>query len=289
MKMLHIPHDIAVAEGAGEALLENLQELEGASPRDLAEHMKNFVTTYGPKILWAVVVFVIGFIIIHVLLRITKKILKRTKADAIVHTFILSILRILLYMLLAIICLSLLNMPITPIITALGAVGLAISLALKDSLSNIAGGIAILWSRPFSRKDYVEIKGMTGIVTEIGLVYTEMLTEDNKKILLPNGDVSKAAIVNYSTQPIRRLDLTFALSDLEFDKAIETIKGVVSLNTQVMQEPKPVIRLGDQTATAAIIDCNVWVKNEIYQDARYTLQEDIRRALSAFQPDTKGA
>lgn len=155
---------------------------------------------------------------------------KKTKIDPLLHTVILSVTKIALLVLLAISVLDKLGIPTTSIITSLGAVGLAISLAVKDSIATLAGGVVILVLKPFNLGDYVEIDGLGGTVREITMFNTVLNTPDNKRISLPNDSVYKAKVVNYSAEPNRRLDLVFTIGyNDDYDKAKALIEKVIRI------------------------------------------------------------
>ncbi len=233
-----------------------------------------------PKIISAALVFFIGWVCIRCLLNLTEKFLKRSKIDSILHAFILSVAKIVLLVVLAISVVDALGFPTTTLITSLGAVGLALSLAIKDSLSNLAGGIVVLLVKPFNLGDYIETEGMSGTVAEIGLVHTILKTVDNKKIYLPNGDLAKAKITNYSAEPVRRLDLTFSIGyQDDFEKAKKVIGQVVARSQMALEDPAPFIRVSEHGASSINIICRVWVQQENYWELSFYLKEQVKLAF----------
>ncbi|MEI3579581.1 MAG: mechanosensitive ion channel family protein [Acutalibacteraceae bacterium] len=207
-------------------------------------------STVALSVLNAVVVGVVGWLLIKFLLGIIAKFLTRTRIDPLLHTVILSIAKIGLLVLLAISVLDLLGIPTTSIITSLGAVGLAISLAVKDSIATLAGGVVILLLKPFAQGDYVEIDGTGGTVREITMFNTVLNTPDNKRISLPNDSVSKAKIINYSAEPNRRLDLVFTIGyNDDYDKARALIEKVIRDCPLALHDPAPVVRMSGHGAS----------------------------------------
>ncbi len=172
--------------------------------------IKEMVMTYGLKLLYAVVVLVIGLWIIKIIMKGLNKIMfKRSIASLI--PFLASIASMLLKTLLVISVLSMLGIEMTSFIAILGAAGLAVGMALSGTLQNFAGGVMILIFRPFNVGDFIDAQGYSGTVKEIQIFITVLTTPDNKTIIIPNGPLSNGSLVNYSTQDTRRVDWTFGI------------------------------------------------------------------------------
>ena len=189
----------------------------------------------------AAVVGVVGWVLIKFLLGIVAKFLKKTKIDPLLHTMIVSVVKIAMIVLLAISVLDVLGIPTTSIITSLGAVGLAISLAVKDSVASLAGGVVILLLKPFTLGDYVEIDDTGGTVREITMFNTVLNTPDSKRISLPNDAVSKARITNYlrpkpTKPPAGSGGFTIGYND-DYDKAKALIEQVIRSCPLALDEP----------------------------------------------------
>ena len=230
-----------------------------------------------PTIISAIVFLIIGVVAIKVLLKLTYNILDKSKMDKTAMGFIKSAIRIILYILLGIIVLSILNVPMTSIVTIVGTMGVTIGLALKDSLSNVSGGFIILLNRPFEVGDYIETAGASGTVEQIGIFYTTIVTNDNKTAHVPNGTITNCNIVNYSQKELRRLDLEYTISyDSDFQKAKDIIHNVVIDNSKVLQDKDIVIRMGRQDASSIVIFVKVWTTHNDYWDLNYDLNEAIK-------------
>jgi small conductance mechanosensitive channel len=205
------------------------------------------------------------------------KLLGRTRIEKGLHTFLKSTLNILLWFVIIFIVASALDINATPLIAAFSVVGLAISLAVQDSLSNLAGGINILASKVFVVGDYVEIGDDAGTVHDIGLVHTSLTTIDNRRIMVPNSKVMSVRVINYSTEPKRRVDLKFTAS---YDAPIEQVKKVmerlVSDHPKVIHDPEPMVRVVDYEDSAVKYMVRVWCKNEDYWELYYDLMEQIK-------------
>lgn len=228
------------------------------------------------------VVFAIGWALIKSAISFVQNLLRRSKIDVTLHAFILSIIRISLIVLLCLTCLQILGFEITTLLTALGAVGLAVSLAVKDSLSNLAGGIQVLLTKPFAVGDYITADGFDGTVKEIGITHTILTTVDNKRVYLPNGDVAKAKITNYSSEPTRRLDLTFSIGyGDDFKEAEAILAKVVERSGLALPDPAPFIRVAKHGENSIDLVCRVWVKSEDYWTLHFYLLEEVKLAFDA--------
>jgi small conductance mechanosensitive channel len=269
------------AEGITEVVAETLGQLGEMEPEQFFASARIFFVGNAGKFLWTLLIFVAGFVFIRVVLRLGKRVLSRGGIDEAQHAFILSAIKIIGYMVLLVTCLGILGVPLTPMITALGAAGLALSLAVQDTLGNIAGGISVLFSRPFSKGNFVSVGSMTGTVMEIGLIYTLLHTVDNKHVYLPNGDVAKATIVNFSREKLRRLDLLFPVrAGADLDKVRRIILEEISLAPLAQKDPAPTVRASEQTLAVIKMICCVWVKPEDYLELSGYLIEHVQKRFT---------
>ncbi len=231
----------------------------------------------------ALIVLAVGYFLIRWLLKISKRGLKRSHISKTLHAFILSTIKIVDYVFLILIVMSVLGIPTTSLITAVGTAGVAIGLALKDSLSNFASGVLLLANAPFKDGDFVDIGGQSGVVTQIGLMNTTLKTLDNRHIVVPNNTVAKSTIINYSTEKLRRLDLNFAiLGKGDPQVAIDLIQSVLEEEKdRILEEPeKPFLRLTGFSAEGnATLTLRVWVKAENLWDLNYDLLQKIKRTF----------
>lgn len=239
-----------------------------------------------PTLVTALIVLAVGYVIIKILMKLIAKGLKKSRLDVTLHGFIQSVLHIVLLILLLITVASTLGIPTATFVTVLGSAGLAISLALQDSLKNVAGGILILFSRPFTLGDYIEVEdqAVSGTVCEIGLVYTRLNTPDNKRIFVPNGQACNATIVNYSAEEKRRLDLIFSVSyDTDLEKAKGILRQIVENNPLALKDPEPMIRVCSHSANSVDIACRVWVESKHYWDLNFDLYEEVKKEFDKNQ------
>lgn len=246
------------------------------------EHLEQFIEqaiSFIPNILFAAAVFGLGYVLIRFILHIFHKALSRSRRiDPAIYPFILTLLKMVLLVLLVLTCLDILSIPVTPLITALGAVGVAVSLALKDSLANLLGGSVLLVTKPFKIGDYCEIDEEQGYISEIGFVYTVLKTADNKKIFIPNGQVTNATVVNYNTDVKRRLDILFSIAyDADFELAQKTILDIVLAHPHALKDPKPIVRMNAHSASSIDILCRVWVDPDLYWELNWDLLESVKK------------
>ena len=259
---------------------ERIEQLENIDPSQAFTAVQRFFLRYGPSILWALGAWVVGYLLIAALKYFLKRLLKRTKVDKSQHKFILSALTILCQIVLLITCLGILGVPPTPLVTTLGAAGLAISLALQGTLGNIAGGISVLFSKPFSKENFVAIGSTTGTVKEIGLVYTLLHTSDNKHVYLPNGDVAKATIINYSRERLRRVELLFPVrADADFEEVKAILLSVIKAAPLAQPDPTPIVRASELSVAFVKFSCLVWTEPAHVLNLTAYLIETGRQAL----------
>ena len=228
----------------------------------------------------ALVIFIICLITVKVLNTMLERLLNRSKLDRTLHAFIKSAVRCVLYVLTGIIVLGSIGFNISSLVAVLSVAGLAVSLAMQRSLSNLAGGILLLVTKPFSVGDYVDAGGESGVITEIGLVYTEICTLDNKRIYIPNSAISGGNIVNYSSEGKRRVDLKVSAS---YNATVEQVRRAVGKAIQrvpqVLGEPEPFVRLSEYGDSCITYTIRVWCENADYWTVYYDLLEGLKIAF----------
>ncbi|MFR7990449.1 MAG: mechanosensitive ion channel family protein [Anaerovoracaceae bacterium] len=226
------------------------------------------------------VTLAVGWIAIRILLRIEKKALERSKLDEVLHLFILKGTKITLWVVLIVAMLPKVGISPASLVAVLGAGGAAIALALKDSLSNVAGGIIILITKPFSRGDTIEIGEITGVVDNIDLLTTQLHTFDNKLITVPNGTVTNSVLINYSGADKRRVDCTFGISyETDISEAKGILARVAASHPEILNDPEPLIGVSSHGANAVQLDLKVWCSTESYYDVKYYLEEKVKLAF----------
>ena len=197
-----------------------------------------------------------------------------------VKSFLHSFIKIGLYVILVISIINVLGVPMASVITVLASAGVAVGLALQGALTNLAGGILIMLLRPFKVGDYVASAGEEGVVKEITLFYTTLLTVDNRRIIIPNGTLMNANVTNFSTEETRRVDLVFSCGKGEnVQKVQDLMIGVMKKNSLVLKNPAPFAQLSGGTNEAMEFTVRAWSKTADYWDTYFQLTQQITEAL----------
>ena len=226
---------------------------------------------------------VLALVAIKYVGKLVARALEKSALDPSVKSLIVSVFRGLLYFVLVLILAQQLNIPVTSLVTLLGAFGLAVSLAMQNSLANLAGGIFILVTKPFATGDYIEVSGgESGTVDSIGFIYTIVKTVDNRRIYIPNGSISADKITNYSAEENRRLEMTFSVSyDCDAAAARTLIEETLMQDGRIMPDPPPYVRVWNLGPSAVDILCRVWVKNAEYFEVRSDALVRVKGVLEA--------
>ncbi|WP_294445257.1 mechanosensitive ion channel family protein [Ruminococcus flavefaciens] len=233
-----------------------------------------------PTVIIALVILIVGILISKLIAKIVGKAVSKSNVNGAAKSFLVSLIKIILYIAVIIMALSVLNVPMSSIITILGAAGLAISLALQSCLSNLSGGFIILFTKPFTAGDIIELDDSVGTVRDIGIFYTKIVTFDNKTVFIPNGKVTDAKIVNYTETPTRRIDITFDISySTDFGKARDVILEIISNEKLILKTPEPIVRMSAHNSSSISIDVLVWVNNADYLTERYNMTEAVKAAF----------
>lgn len=232
------------------------------------------------KALYGVLLFLACMAVMKVVLSFIDRTMTRLKVEPTVHKFTHSCLKVLMWVVTGLIVAAYLNFPVNSLVTVLGVIGVALSLSLQGSLSNLAGGITVMATRPFAVGDYVEAGGVSGTVNEIGLVYTKLKTIDNKIIFIPNGEISGEKIVNYNKQEQRRVDLTFTVSyDDDPERVKEIMRQVIGAHPKALFTPEPFVRTTSLGESSVGYTLRVWCATQDYWDLYYDLLEQVRAAF----------
>ena len=232
-------------------------------------------------ILFALLLLVVCLVVKAILLKLLDRALnKLTHVEKSLNTFIRSIANILLWFVTLMVVADALGINASSLLALVGVLGLAVSLSVKDSLSNLAGGLTILGTRPFKVGDYVEIGSNSGTIQEIGLVYTSLTTVDNRRILVPNSVVVDAEVTNYTAEPLRRVDLKVTASyDAPVERVKQTIQEVVNAHDLVLSDPPPFARLSEYGDSALEYVVRAWCANADYWTVYHDLLEQIKVAF----------
>lgn len=254
--------------------------LEDIDFSKLIDTVMEMGASFGLKIIEAIIVLLVGLKMVKIVKKFLRKSPKLDKMDAGLRSFLGSAASILLYALIIITVAMILGVPVTSFITILASCGVAVGLALQGSLSNLAGGIMLLLFKPFKIGDYIEAAGEAGTVTEISVMYTEIITFDNKRITIPNGSLTNSVIENYSSEDTRRVDLTFNTSYAnDVDAVKEVIMKVVENHPAILKTPEPFVRLSAHKDSSLEYAVRVWCKSADYWDVYFDLMEMVKKAF----------
>ena len=255
-----------------------------ASTEETQEAFETLVGAIKGLDLWHIATIVLlllaCMVVMKVLLRLLDRTFRRLEVEKSLHTFVRAALRVFLWIITICLVLGYIGIPMTSLIAVLSVLGLAITLAVQGSLSNLAGGIQVLVSKPFKADDYIEVGSVGGTVAEVGLVYTKLRTIDNKIISIPNGQISGEKIVNYSTEEQRRVDLTFNTSyDDAPERVTACIRDVIGAHPKAFFTPEPFVRVSAYQASSVEYTVRVWCATEDYWALYFDLLEQVKAAF----------
>lgn len=236
-----------------------------------------YIESIGLKLLFSVIVLVVGLKLIDFFIKFISKLRGFKNIDPTAQSFIKSFSAVSLKVVLLTTVVSILGVPLTSVVALLASAGLAIGLALQGALSNFAGGLIILIFKPFKLGDHIETQSLSGIVQDITVFYTILVTPDGKRITLPNGTMTNASIINLSSEETRRIDLAFkAPNDLDVELVKRMLLDIAQKHPLVLKKPEPVSRLNSSESGTLNYIFRVWCKNTDYWAVRYDLTEWIK-------------
>ena len=228
----------------------------------------------------AVVIFIVGLWVVKRLKHVATRVLTRAGLDELLNAFLSKVVYWLGTVIVVMAALDQVGLNLTSAFAILGAAGLALGLALKDSLSNVASGVMLIMFRPFEVGQYVEAAGVGGMVKEVSLFSTILITPDNRKVVVPNAQIYNNTITNFSAQDTRRIDLTFGIGyDDDIDKARGLIEQALADNTLLLTDPAPQIAVSELADSSVNFVVRPWVKTDDYWNARFALTENIKKSF----------
>ncbi len=241
-----------------------------------------FLLPWTIRILVAVAIWFIGKWVAGKATVTLKKLMRRTGMDDMLVQFLGNIFYALLLIAVLIAALDHLGLQTTSLLAIFGAAGLAVGLALKDSLSNFSSGVMLILFRPFKVGDYIEAAGVAGTVEEVRIFSTFIKTPDNRQIIIPNGQIYGGTIVNVSAKPTRRVDLVFGIGyGDDIRKAKELIAGIMEKDERILKDPAPAIVLGELGDSSVNINVRPWVNSGDYWPVRADLLENVKLAFDS--------
>lgn len=243
----------------------------------MLEKLYEWVITRGVNVFFGIIFLSIGWKVINKTLKRIRRILESKNADQTITRFLDNVMNVTLKTVLIIIILQYIGVNLTGLTTIVASAGVALSLALKGSLANLAGGVIILVARPFNVGDFIETTEHSGVVEKISIFYTYLVTFDNKQILIPNGILTDSSIVNYSSKETRRVDLTFSVA---YEEDVIRVKNVLinilKKNELVLEEPEFFVGISMHGDSAINFIVKAWCKTEDYWTVYYDLLETVK-------------
>lgn len=237
---------------------------------------------FGGQLLYVFLILVIGLRLIRWLRNMLSRSFERMEMELGLHKFLISLITVCLYIFLALIAAEKLGFNAASIVAVIGSAGVAVALSLQESLSNFAGGIVILVCKPFKVGDYIVTSTLEGSVQDIGLIYTQLLTFDNKTVVIPNGGLANSSITNVTAEDRRRLDISLDISyDSDLLKAKEIALELLNVHKTVLHEEgrMPEVFVTELGNNAVTLSARVWTRTEDYWTTKFALLEQIKLAF----------
>ena len=260
--------------------------------REVAENpalIRNLLADYTPKaigialkVIFAIILIVVGLKLIKWLVKIVKKAMERSRLEAGVVSFLSSLIKYALYFVLILLVLAQFGVTTGSVVAVLGSAGLTLGLALQGSLANFAGGVLILLLKPFVVGDYIVsgVEGKEGTVSGISIFYTKLLTIDNKVVQIPNGALSNATVTNVTQMPERMLDMVFSVSyETNLDKVKTVLNKIVEEENTILADRDVNIFVKELGESSINMGLRVWVKTEDYWSTKWRLTENVKKAF----------
>lgn len=240
------------------------------------------VVEYGTSLLFAIAVIVIGFWIVKRINKLVDFTFEKKDFDPSLETFLASAIAISLRILVIITALSQLGIEMTSFVALLGAAGLAIGMAFSGTLSNLAGGVMILFFKPYKVGDFIEAQGEKGTVKELRIFNTILITLDNKTVIIPNGPLANGNMINYSTQTKRRVDFTVGIAyGDDYDTAKNTLLEFVKEDPRILDEEDNFIGLDKLADSSVNLTLRVWCKTEDFRAVYFNMNERIYKEFGS--------
>lgn len=241
----------------------------------------NLFVVWGPKLVGAILVLIVGLALANMIANAINRRMEKKEVDPSLRPFLKSLICTLLKVLVVVSVLGMVGIEMTSFIAILGAAGLAVGMALSGTLQNFAGGVMILIFRPFKVGDVIEAQGFTGSVNAIQIFNTILKTPDNKTVIIPNGGLSTSSMVNYSTEPTRRVDWVFGIAyGDDVDKAKEVLNDLLSANDKVLKDPAPFVELGELADSSVNFTVRAWVNAADYWTVHFYMLDMVYRKFA---------
>ena len=249
---------------------------------EIINSITQIAADFGLRVLYAVLIIVIGRWVVKLLLKIIKAALEKTTVEETVRIFAVNLLNTLLMVIIFIAAINQLGIETTSIIAMLGAAGLAIGLSLQGSLANFAAGILIVIFKPYKVGDYIEAGSAAGTVLDIQIFSTVLKTPDNKIVIVPNGIIMKDSVINYTDQATRRVDIVASCGyEDDIDKVKEILKDILNQEDRILAEPEPRIAVSELADNSVNFIVRPWVNSSDVLSVKYSILEQIKKRFDA--------
>ncbi len=246
----------------------------------ILEKATDFMSTYGIKVIGAIVIWIIGSWVIKKMIKVTRSVMSKKDFDVSLQKFLLNLVGWGLKILLILVILSQLGIETTSFAAILAAAGLAVGLALQGSLANFAGGVLLMIFKPIKIGDLIEAQGEIGVVKEVEIFTTKLTGLSNKEIIIPNGSLSNGTIINYTTEGTRRVDLVFGVGyDSDIKKTKEVLMSVLTANEKVLKDPAPGVMVSELADSSINFAVRPWSTTEDYWAVHFETIENVKEAL----------
>lgn len=240
----------------------------------------SLIVQKAPSFIAAIIIIVAGCLISKFIGKLVVKALSAKGVDPSIHSFIRTVITLILNFVFILSALSTIGIDVNSFVTALGAAGITAGIGLQSSISQIASGVQILVNHPFKSGDYIDVGTVSGKVQEIKIMYTTLVTVDNKRVIIPNSYITTNNIINYNAEERRRLDLVFSVSyDADIEKAKEVLRQVIAKNDLILTNPEPLIAVKEHAASSVNLACLIWCSSDDYWDVYYYMQESVKLAF----------
>jgi small conductance mechanosensitive channel len=240
----------------------------------------DYVIEHGPNVLWAILIYVIGSWLVKRIIRGLRKVMQKSNYDVSLQRFLMNLISWLLKIVLIILVVSRLGVDVTMFAAIFAAAGLAVGLALQGSLSNFAGGVLIAIFKPYRIGDLVETQDILGVVKDIDIFTTKMVTPQNKLAIVPNGPIANGNIINYTVEGKMRVDIVVGVAyEEDIKKSKDVLLGVLTSNPKVLQDPPPSVNVLELAESSVNFAVRPFCKPEDYWDVYFATQEGCKLAL----------
>ena len=263
---------------------EAAEAVASMDPQTILEFLQNngldgsTLVSFGKNVVIAFLIFYVGKFVISLVVRALRKVMRKQEVDKTLETFVCNLVRVALMVVVVIAAIGALGIQTTSFIAIFGAAGLAVGLALQGSLSNFAAGVLIVLFRPYRVGDFIEAAGIAGAVEQVQILTTVLRTGDNKRIIVPNGQIMDSIITNYSANETRRVDMVIGVSySDDLDKVRATLQELIAAEERILDDPAPTIAVSELADSSVNFVVRPWVKTPDYWGVMFDLTEAIKK------------